>query len=161
MEDKETNHGSRYCKKGGNAEAWLITKESVEQVDLPALTLNFLDLYVEVHRMPPTLRPFRYRSFGHFILTSRWGRPWNMSLSKHYNQAVKVHVKMLNKWQKQILCSYYKFSATTSSPSIVFNFLYNSLWISALAYQMTLLAFLLADLHLSQLASFLKFSKFL
>lgn len=82
MEDEEITHGSKYCKKGGNVEAWLITKESIEQVDLPALTLNFLDLYVEVHRMPPTLRLFKYRSFGHFILMSRCGKPWNMSMSK-------------------------------------------------------------------------------
>lgn len=26
---------------------------------LPALTLNFFDLYVDVHRMPPSLRPFK------------------------------------------------------------------------------------------------------
>lgn len=44
-------------------------------VYLPALILNFFDLNVEVHRMPPTLRPFKYRSFGHFILTSRYGNP--------------------------------------------------------------------------------------
>lgn len=42
---------------------------------LPALTLNFLDLYVDVHKMPPTLRPSKYRSFGHFILTSSEGIP--------------------------------------------------------------------------------------
>lgn len=78
MEGKETSNGSNdnlYCKKCGNMEARLIIKESIEQIDLPALILNFWDLYVEVHRMPPTLRLFKYRSFGHFILTSRCGRP--------------------------------------------------------------------------------------
>jgi hypothetical protein len=43
---------------------------------LPALILNFFDLYVEVHKMPPTLNPFKYRSFGHLILTSMHGNPW-------------------------------------------------------------------------------------
>lgn len=42
---------------------------------LPTQISNFFDLYVEVQRMPPTLRPFRYRSFGHFILTSSAGKP--------------------------------------------------------------------------------------
>jgi hypothetical protein len=30
-----------------------------KELYLPVLTLNFFDLYVEVERMPPTLRPFK------------------------------------------------------------------------------------------------------
>lgn len=46
-----------------------------ERVFLPQLTLNFFDLYVDVQRMPPTLRPFKYRSFGHLIVTLIKGKP--------------------------------------------------------------------------------------
>lgn len=54
--------------------------------------------------MPPTLIPFRYRSFGHFILMSRHGNPWNKHIFKTRYQW--LNLQMLTTYLQQKFVSW-------------------------------------------------------